>query len=63
MANARNFVERLHKTGYSEARIYTHNKVNRVVYGQYSNQAAAYKAVDRLRDNIEFEEAWVMEVK
>lgn len=63
MANARNFVERLHKTGYSEARIYTHNKVNRVVYGQYTNQADAYKTVDRLRDNIEFEEAWVMEVK
>ena len=63
MANAENFVQQLHKNGYKEARIYTRNKVNRVVYGKYTDQPAAYKAVDRLRDNIEFEEAWVMEVK
>ena len=63
MTNAQNYVQSLHQRGYNEARIYTRNKVNRVVYGQYANQAAAYNAVDRLRDNIEFEEAWVMEVK
>lgn len=63
MANAENYVKQLHKNGYHDARVFTLRKVNRVVYGKYQSESEAYKAVNRLRDNEEFEEAWVMKVE
>lgn len=63
MTNAENYVKQLHKNGYHEARVHTLRKVNRVVYGKYQSESEAYKAVNRLRDNEEFDEAWVMRVE
>jgi hypothetical protein len=63
MSNAENYVRTLHKNGYKEARVHTQRKINRVIYGRYLKESDAYKAVNRLRDNEEFDEAWVMKVK
>jgi len=65
MANAENFVNILHNDGYNDARIYTHNKINRVVCGHYNTAAEAYEAVNQLRGQgqEEFEQAWVLNIK
>ena len=63
MSNAENYVRTLHRNGYKEARVHTQRKINRVIYGRYLKESDAYKAVNRLRDNEEFDEAWVMKVK
>lgn len=65
MANAEKFVDILHSEGYDDARIYVHNKINRVVYGNYNTSAEAYEAVLQLRGqgHEEFEQAWVMNIK
>lgn len=65
MANAENFVNILQEEGYKDARIYTHNKVNRVICGHYSTAAEAYEAVNLLhgQEHEEFKQAWVLNIK
>ena len=61
--NAEAFVKQLHKDGLSEAGIYIHNNVVRVVYGNYKTEADAYNDLRTIRSNEDFEEAWVYQVK
>ena len=57
--NAEDFISRLAKRGYEGAEIYVHNNVTRVVYGQFDNQADAYKKLQKIAKEKELEEAWV----
>ena len=59
LSNAEYFVEQLQKQGYKSAEVYVHNKVVRVVYGNYETEAEAYKELNRLTDKEEFADAWV----
>ncbi len=59
--NAKAFVDKLHKNGFSEATIYVNDKnIVRVVYGAYETETDAYNAKRQLADNKDFEQAWVL---
>lgn len=62
-ANALLFIEQLQKQGYTGARLYTRNKVNRVVFGHYASESEAYQMVNKFRDHEEYDLAWVMKIK
>lgn len=57
--NAEAFVEKLHAEGYTEAYTYEHNKIVRVVYGQYDAEGDAQKDLRDMRDKGYFEQSWV----
>ena len=58
-SNAEYFVEQLHKQGYKSAKVFVHNNIVRVVYGNYETEAEAYKELNRLTNKEEFADAWV----
>ena len=62
-ANAQIFIDKLKKKGIDSVNIYTHNKINRVVYGAYSTESDAQEALRKLRMHDEFEQAWVYQKK
>lgn len=57
--NAEDFIARLAKRGYEGAEIYEHRNVTRIVYGQFDNEADAYKKLQSISKVKELEEAWV----
>ena len=57
--NAEDFISRLAKRGYEGAEIYVHKNVTRIVYGNYADQADAYKQLQKLNRVKELEDAWV----
>ena len=57
--NAEDFINRLAKRGYEGAEIYVHRNVTRIVYGQFDNEADAYKKLQSINKVKELEEAWV----
>ena len=63
LANAETFVQILNEQGFDDARIYTHNKVNRVVCGHCDTEADAYQLASQIRQNKEYDQAWVLEIK
>lgn len=63
MSNAEHYVEDLHQRGYSEAEVYVHNNIVRVVYGSYETEGEAYRQLNRLSKREEFAEAWVYKKK
>lgn len=59
-ANAEDFVKRLKKDGFDEARVLVgKNKSVKVVYGHYESQSEAYNALNNLKGQEYFYEAWV----
>ena len=61
--NSEDFISRLNKAGFSEARIYETEKMRRVVYGKYPTQQEALDALKKLKAQSQhFNEAWVLEV-
>ena len=60
MQNAKEFVSKLHKQGYDQAYTYQHNKIVRVVYGNYQSEAEAYNELRNIRGNEYFEQSWVL---
>ena len=61
--NAEYFIGKLHQKGLDKAALYTHNHINRVVYGSYATETEAHNALRQLRDLEEFEQAWVYQEK
>ena len=57
--NAEVFISQLAKRGYEGAEIYVHNNVTRIVYGNYADQADAYKQLQKMNHEKDLEEAWV----
>ena len=62
-SNAEYFVDQLHQKGYTDARVYEHNNIVRVVYGSYATEGEAYQQLNRLNGTKEFAEAWVYKIK
>jgi hypothetical protein len=62
-SNAEYFVDQLHQKGYTDARVYEHNHIVRVVYGSYETEGEAYQQLNRLNGTKEFAEAWVYKIK
>ena len=62
-SNAEEFVERLHKQGYTEAEVLIYNDVVRVVCGSFPTEADAYRQLNKLNSKDEFAEAWVFKKK
>lgn len=61
--NAEAFVDELHEKGFSDAYIYIHNKIVRVVYGNYESEAEAYSVLNGVRGEKYFEQSWVYKKK
>ena len=61
--NAEDFVKQLHRAGFTDARIYEHNNIRRVVYGHYSSQNEAYNSLRSVQYDSHFKEAWVYHIK
>ena len=57
------FVDKLKKQGYSDARVYIHNNIRRVVCGAFTTKANAYNYLQQVHQNDELAEAWVYEMK
>lgn len=62
-ANAEDFVKRLHRAGFMDARVYEHNNIRRVIYGHYTSQNEAYNDLRAVQVNSNFKEAWVYHIK
>lgn len=56
---AETYVRQLHSEGYDQAAVYEHDKVVRVVYGNYQSEAEAYNELRTVRGNKHFEQSWV----
>ena len=56
---AEDYVARLHREGFNEARMYINNNMVRVVFGSFNSESEAHNRLQQLRDNAHFEEAWV----
>lgn len=61
--NAEAYVKELHNNGYDKAHVYIHNKIVRVVYGNYTNETDAYSTLKDMRGNKYFEQSWVYRKK
>ncbi len=62
--NAEDFVARLAKAGFGEARVLTSAKASRkVVYGRYASERDALNALNKLDSNKNFADGWVLHVK
>ena len=57
--NAEIFIDKLSERGYKGAEIYEHNNVTRIVFGQYDNQADAYKQLQNITKVKDLSESWV----
>lgn len=61
--NAENFVERLQKQGYKNARIYNNGKMNRVILDGYASEADAARSNAELhKQSKDFATSWVMKL-
>lgn len=60
---AQAFVQKLAKEGVSGAQVSNTNGATKVLYGRYATEADARKALNGLRSNANFQQAWVLAVK
>ncbi|MGI6231419.1 MAG: SPOR domain-containing protein [Prevotella sp.] len=58
--NANDFVSKLHRSGYSDARIYKDKKGVKVIFGSYATKKEALSTLNKMNDNKEFADAWTM---
>ncbi|MDO4159917.1 MAG: SPOR domain-containing protein [Prevotellaceae bacterium] len=62
--NASAFVDKLLNKGFDKAEVLSEtNKSVKVIYGHYSTKSEAYNSLNELKDNEDFYEAWVYQVK
>ena len=61
--NAEYFVKKLHQNGYTSAEVFMRKDVRRVILGRYASESAAYNKLSTIRDQKDFEEAWVMKIQ
>lgn len=60
--NALIFVKQLKETGYDKSQVLIKNKMVRVVYSEYTSEEDAHKALNHLRNNDAFNEAWILRI-
>ena len=61
--NAEYFVKELQRKGYTSAEVFMRKDVRRVILGRFASESAAYNKLSTLRDQKDFEEAWVMKIQ
>ncbi len=61
--NAEEFVKRLHREGYANAKVNVHNNTIRVFCGEYETEAEAYRQLNKMNNQEQFAEAWVYKLK
>ena len=61
--NAELFVKKLQDKGISSARVYLYNNTRRVICGQFSTEAEAYRELQKVHRNEELADAWVYKVR
>ena len=61
--NAEEYVERLHREGYADAKVYVRNNTIRVLCGEYDSEAEAYRQLNKMNNQEQFAEAWVYKLK
>lgn len=62
-ANAKRYVEQLHKRGMTEAEVYSQGGNTKVIYNHFATKNEASKALNKITDNIEFSGCWITEIK
>lgn len=62
-SNAEEFVERLHREGYADAKIHIHKQTIRVFCGEYATESEAYRQLNKMNNQEQFAEAWVFKLK
>lgn len=60
--NALIFVKQLKEMGYDNSQVHIKNKMVRVVYSKYTSEEDAHKALNHLRNNDAFNEAWILRI-
>ncbi len=63
LKNAENYVQDLKQRGYEEAAVYQKRNMTRVICGRYATEKEARHALNRLNDQSEFADAWIMPIK
>ncbi|MCI1684243.1 MAG: SPOR domain-containing protein [Prevotella sp.] len=64
VSNAKDYVRRLHKKGYSKARVYFHKGLsNKVIYGRYSDEQEARHALNRMKSLKAFSDGWILKTR
>lgn len=58
--NAEEYAQKLKSQGFTEAYAYKRGQMVRVVYGKYQTEPEAQKALNELRQNEQFADAWVL---
>jgi septal ring-binding cell division protein DamX len=61
--NADDYVERLKKNGFKDAKKYKKGTMVRVIYSSFASETEARNQLKKLRSNEAFEQAWVYEMK
>ena len=61
--NAELFVKKLQDKGFNDARVYLYNNTRRVICGQFSTEAEAYRELQKVHRNQELADAWVYKVR
>ncbi len=61
--NAESFVSQLVNQGFDQASVLSENKSIKVIYGRYKSLNEAYNSLNRLKNNKNFYDAWVYQVK
>lgn len=57
--NAQTFVEQLQKRGYQDSKVYIHNNVTRVIFGNFKTQDDAQTALRDIHQHKDLAEAWI----
>lgn len=63
MSNAEILVEKMHKQGFKEAKVFVHNNIVRVMCGEYQSESEAYRKANKLSENEDYYDAWVLKIK
>ena len=63
MSNAEILVEKMHKQGFKEAKVFVHNNIIRVMCGEYQSESEAYRKANKLSENEDYYDAWVLKIK
>lgn len=63
LANAEAYAEQLKSAGHDDVFVYRKRRMVRVLCGHFADEATAYAHLRKLRDDAEFADAWVIELK
>lgn len=60
--NAQEYVKQLVAKGFTQAKVYTNHKNNKVIFGQFTSEQEAYTMLNKLLKQHAFEDGWVLKI-